>query len=170
MGEPMQRPTRSRQDYPTPLRFLNAVERRFGQICFDLAASPENEVVARLGREPGRYFGKGSDFGEDSLAIDWASFFGNGHHSPGVCWLNPEFGNIDPWAKQAATMRNEPRWTLMLVPASIGSGWWEEHVLGKAHVDGIPRMSFDGVNQYPKDLALVAYGFSVSGTGFWRWR
>lgn len=157
MAEPTQKPGRSKQDYCTPPEFLRAIPERFGWIDFDLAATAENSV----GPEPGAFFGPD----KDSLAQDWKL--------PGVrvAFLNPPFANIRPWAAKCESVRHLPRWTLLLVPASMGSLWWRDHVLGKCHADGIPRMKFVGAEDlYPKDLALLSYGFGVAGSGFWDWR
>lgn len=153
----------SRQDWGTPPEFLEAVKRRFGSIDFDLAASSHNTVVpAGEYGEPGFW---GED--EDALAQDWGSL----SSVVRVAFCNPPFGNIRPWAAKCESVRDLPRWTLLLVPASMGSGWWRDHVLNKCQADGIPRMTFVGAEQpYPKDLALLCYGYSVAGTGFWDWR
>lgn len=146
----------SKQDYGTPPEFLRAVEARFGPIAFDLAARADN-AVARWFYSPE----------VDSLKQSWAL-----EGLPGIAWLNPPFADIEPWAeKLAAECRWLPRWTVMLAPASMGSVWWAEHVLGKCQADGITRMRFVGApDMFPKDLALLAYGFGVAGTGFWPWK
>jgi hypothetical protein len=114
---------------------------------------------------------------DDSLSKDWTSTdhatWNLGLHKsiPRVRYLNPPFAHIAPWAEKVAACRHLPVWTLMLVPASMGSRWWADHILGKTMVWGIPRMAFVGSpNMYPKDLALVAAGFGVNGTGYWDWR
>lgn len=162
-----------KQDWRTPPEFLAAVQRRFGTIGFDLAATTGHEVtrvpVVGVG---GVSFGtvKGPHFSpeDDSLSQDWSAL----RLDPGkVAWLNPPFANIRPWARKCdEECRNLPRWTLMLVPASMGSKWWADHVLGKCFALGVTRMAFVGADAtYPKDLALCCYGFGVSGYGFWDW-
>ncbi len=154
---PEQKPGRSKQDYSTPRPFLDAVERRFGPIRIDLAAHERNHVVPA-------YFGKGSALGEDSFAQDWAK------HA-GVLWLNPEFDNIDPWAAKCREDGRRGARPLLLVPASIGSNWFVRQVHHHALVLAIrPRLSFDGVNPYPKDLILAAYGpWIAPGFTTWNW-
>lgn len=142
---------RSKQDYGTPRPFLDAVERRFGPIVLDLAASSENAVC-------GRWY----DELTNSFAQDWSA-------GSGVHWLNPPFADIGPWAAKCASVRSRTGWTLLLVPASIGTEWFAEHVAGKAMVLGIaPRLAFNG-EPYPKDLMLACFGFGVHGFGTWRW-
>lgn len=154
MNEPKQKPGRSKQDYGTDPKFLAAIERRFGKIGFDLAARADNAVVLDFYSPE-----------QDSLKQDWTL--------PGVqvAFLNPPFADIRPWAEKCESVRNLPRWTLMLVPASMGSRWWWDHVIDKCQADGITRITFVGETiGYPKDLALCCYGFGVKGQGFWPWK
>jgi phage N-6-adenine-methyltransferase len=153
MTEPKQKPGRSKQDYGTPRVFLDAVERRFGTIDFDLAAHEENRVCAEFYSPE-----------QDSLSQSWAL--------PGrrVCWLNPPFADLDPWARKVAECRDYMRWTLMLVPASIDAHWYRDHVIGKMMIWGIPRIQFVGTTaNYPKALMLLGAGYGVSGHAYWRW-
>ncbi len=161
----------TKQDYGTPPEFLAAVARRFGPIDVDLAARADNAVAANF-ITPER----------DSLTVDWTApniytapsghiILAGGERSTKVAWLNPPFANIRPWAAKAAACRYLPRWTLMLVPASMGSGWWRDHVLGQCQADGVPRMKFVGcADVFPKDLAILAFGYGVAGNGYWDWR
>ena len=154
MSEPKQKPGRSRQDYGSPGEFLFGIEQRFGVIDFDLAARADNAVAVS-------YYGPDTD----SLKQDWSL------PSVRVAYVNPPFEAIRPWAAKCESVRHLSRWTIMLVPASMGSLWWRDHVLGKCQADGVPRMQFksaDGL--YPKDLAVLCYGFSVAGAGYWDWR
>jgi hypothetical protein len=157
-----------KQDWRTPPEFLSAVQRRFGVIGFDLAATTGHEVTGFRFRDRwslGPHFSPG----DDSLSRDWGAL----RVDPGnVAWLNPPFANIRPWARKCdEECRNLSRWTLMLVPASMGSHWWADHVLGKCIALGVTRMKFVGADaMYPKDLALCCYGFGVSGHGFWDWK
>ena len=150
---PAQRPGQSKQDYGTPRIFLDAVERRYGKILFDLAAHSKNAVVPR-------FFSKE----QNSLVQDWAKIKGNR-------WLNPEFADIAPWAAKCAAYRERDLGrTLFLVPASIGAQWFADHVHGKALVLGLTgRLSFDGKNPYPKDCMLCVYG-ERPGFDIWDWR
>lgn len=147
---------RSAQDIGTPRVFLDAVELRFGPLCFDLAASAVNAKAPMC-------------FGvvDDSLSQDWTNL-------PGTLWLNPPFGNIAPWARKCAQSTEAPhvfRRILMLVPASVGSRWFAQYVHGKAMVLAlVGRMAFEGHKQtFPKDLMLVEYG-GWRGFDTWEWR
>ena len=149
--------TTSNQCWRTPPEFLDAVRRRFGSIDFDLAATEGHAVTGHteLSFTPE----------EDSLAQDWKKVV------VPVRFLNPPFANIAPWARKVWECRFLPRWTLMLVPASMGSKWWATYVLGQSMTLGVPRMQFVGADHlYPKDLVLICSGFGVHGTGYWDWR
>lgn len=151
---PTQKPGKSVQDVGTPLDFLEAVQCRFGPIYFDLAASQGNAVA-------GRWY----DPGDDSLTQRWGKELGQ-------CWLNPPFGNIRPWVSKCHRVETTAR-ILLLVPASVSTNWWADHVDGKARVYFVrPRIKFIGHDQpFPKDLALCLYGVGVApGYETWNWK
>lgn len=148
---------RSIQDVGTPDDFLDAVQRRFGRINFDLAASADNAVCPD-------FYGPGSSLHEDSLAGDcvWNPVRLN--------WLNPPFSDIKPWARKCAES-DAP--VLLLVPASIGSDWFRLHVQPFSYVLALsPRLKFKGHEQpFPKDLILCCFGFyGFKGFDTWRWK
>lgn len=143
---------KSKQDYATPRIFLDAVEKRFGKITFDLAASPENAVCEN-------YYTKE----QNAFLQNWKI--------EGNLWLNPPFDKIEPWAKMSAAAGHVGVRILFLVPASVGSEWFAKYVEPYSMVYALsPRLSFDGKNPYPKDCILAAYGFGVRGFSTWRWR
>jgi len=155
----------SKQDYATPRKFLDAVQRRFGTIVFDLAAHADNCVV------PG-YFGPGGIL-QDALSPEcvWQRC------PSGSLWLNPPFDTIAPWARKCAEVggftqsrcRSVGQRILFLVPASVGSEWFAQYVDGEALVVFLrPRLSFDGKNPYPKDCMLCVFG-AQPGYECWRW-
>lgn len=155
MSEPQQKPGRSRQDYGTPKPFIEAVVRRFGALAFDLAAGPDNAQAAAHYTET-----------DDALAQNWTKLSGN-------LWLNPPFGQLEPWARKAkeSTPRGDyRRRILVLSPASVGTEWFAEHVHGHALVLALrPRLTFEGCpDPYPKDLMLSVFGVSP-GFDTWRW-
>ena len=159
--EPKQKRGKSVQVVGTPPELLDAVRKRFGLLSWDLAANASNAVV------PDGYFGPGSLW-PDSLAETWDRLQGN-------LWLNPEYTNIKPWAKKAAEYRGLGT-VLMLVPASVGSTWFADHVHGKALVLALrPRVTFVGHTQpFPKDLVLCVYAPHdpriKPGFDLWQWR
>jgi phage N-6-adenine-methyltransferase len=151
---PTVRRGQSKQDYGTPREFILAVEKRLGALAWDLAATPENAkapqwITPEL----------------DSFGVDWLSL-------PGNHWLNPPFADIAPWAAKCAPSMHRSAFTFLLVPASIGANWFNDHVIGKAFILGLsPRMTFEGTTDpYPKDLMLCVYGFGLHGFDTWRWK
>jgi phage N-6-adenine-methyltransferase len=147
----------SKQDYETPLELIEAVKDRFGEIVLDLAASGHNaKAIQWIDEEC------------DSLKQDWVqSAF---PHIGGLCWLNPPFGNIAPWAKKCAEESARGCRIAFLVPASVGANWWRDYVHGKAAVYFLNgRVCFDGVNGFPKDCALCLYG-EPPGYEVWTWK
>lgn len=152
---PAQKPGKSRQDYGTDRRLIAAVTRRFGPIKWDLAASAENAVCDLwIGEE------------QDSLVQEWHRL------SPGLCWLNPPFGDIDPWAKKCAAEAAKGARILLLTPAAVGAEWFREHVEPHAYTLALnPRLIFEGETApYPKDCALSYFHAGLRGFAVWRWR
>lgn len=152
----------SKQDYATPPSFIRAFERRFGSIAFDLAATADNSVV------PDYY-----DEVTDSLSQKWY-WLANGEK---WLWLNPPFGKIAPWAQKCREECRHPGpppttgpLIAFLVPASVDSNWWRDHVHEKARVYFLNgRLSFDGKNPFPKPCALCLYGVEP-GYEVWSWK
>ena len=143
------------QSVGTPRDLLDAVERRFGRITFDLAADADNCVVQNP--SGGKCW---FDEADDALSPEtqWPNH--------GTLWLNPPFADIAPWAtrcglwtRAALNLPQPDAVLLMLVPASVGANYWERSIAGKARVLGIsPRVRFAGHTQaFPKDLALCVY-------------
>jgi phage N-6-adenine-methyltransferase len=158
---PRQKPGLSVQSVGTPREFLDAVERRFGPITLDLAATSENKVCEL-------HFGPGTTLrgGEDALdpKVSWAG--------RSLRFCNPPFGDIEPWAQKCAAERRDA-FIALLTPASVGSEWFAAHVHQKALVLALrPRIRF--VNHeagFPRDLLLNVYGPLVApGFDLWRWR
>lgn len=153
---------RSKQDYETPWEFIKAVEDRYGPLSIDLAASEANKKAPKW---------LGLDQGVNSLDVDWAEAAGKN-----LCFLNPPFDHIEPWAQKCAQEGAYGCKILFLVPASIGSNWWRDWVHNIAYVNGLNgRIIFDGQKDgkkdpYPKDLALIEFGFGRTGYGIWRWK
>lgn len=143
----------SKQDYCTPKDFLYAVETRFGRIKFDLAADQKNHVAPFFFSET-----------DNALEYSW-------HELGGLLFLNPPFGNIEPWAQKCHEESLNGAHILFLTPASVGSEWFANYVDDKAHVLFLrPRLSFDGINSYPKDCILSFYCRSCSGYETWKWK
>jgi hypothetical protein len=166
---PRQRPGKSEQVVCTPPEFLAAVERLYGPITEDLACTSENSV-ASVG-----YF---HDEGADSLAPgnSWLEAVTGRYRR--LAWLNPPYSDIRPWvakceATAAAALEAGVQYRIAaLLPASVGSSWFAEHVHLKCMVHFLsPRLTFVGhKNPYPKDLMLCVYGLCGVGYRTWNWR
>lgn len=164
---PAQKPGRSKQDYATPMELIRAVEKRFGPLVHDLAAHAQNTRCKT-------FYSKE----QDSLKQAWHRDFPTGN-----LWLNPEFGNIAPFMEKCCeeSLVREGL-IIVLTPASVGAEWFAKHVEGCALVIPLrPRLSFDGINSYPKDCMLSLYGRDtrepqgstikyLSGFETWRWK
>jgi len=156
---PKQKRGRSKQDYGTPWEFVRAVERRFGKLDVDLAATNENTKASQFISPE-----------EDSLSFDWHGTFA---HRRLNLWLNPPFSHIEPWAEKCSIFGARAMFARIqfLVPASVGSNWYRAHVERKGFVLFLNgRITFVGEKDpYPKDLMLVIYGAGIWGFDTWRW-
>lgn len=142
----------SRQDYATPPEFIDAVEKRFGSMHYDLAASARNAKAPAFFTEE-----------QDSLSQDWTSLVGR-------LWLNPPFAKIEPWARKCAASYRPHNRIFLLTPASIGAEWYATHVIPHARIYAlVGRLCFDGKNPFPKDCTLALFG-AGRGLEIWRWR
>lgn len=142
---------KSRQDYQTPEEFMLAVRNRWGKPRFDLAASAKNAQCTR-------YFNKR----DNALKKQWPRT---------LCWLNPPYSDIGPWAKKCAEEAQRGTRTLFLVPASVGSNWycdWCYPYSATYFLQG--RITFVGaVDPYPKDLILCDFGGRAAKCVPWKW-
>lgn len=177
MGEPLQKPGRSKQTYGTPWPLIRAIEARWGPLSIDLAASA-CEAKAPMFITPE----------QNSLVQNWDELIGDG-----LGFLNPEFADIDPWAAKCAACLKS---IINLTPASIGSEWFANRCDGKAKVVGLrPRIAFEGCHNlfpkghpragerrckppcvgcasYPKDCMLLLWGSRFQKESIfqtWRW-
>ena len=167
---PRQKPGKSKQDYQTPVEFLDTVKKRLqiNEFVWDLAASRENTVA------PSYY-----DEEMDSLIQSWVF--------DGWNWLNPPYADIESWVTKAAIEAQKGAHIAMLVPASVGADWWLEWVEPYAYVsflngrlcfipDWETQVDDDGERVfkakplYPKDCALLLYTpWRMTGHEIWNW-
>lgn len=153
MKMPPQKRGESSGDYQTPGEFIEAVERKFGPISFDLAASPGESVCPN-------YFSEV----ENSLIQCWSDL-------KGLLFLNPPYANIRVWAKKCAEEGAKKAHILLLTPASVSTNWFWDYVQSNAMVYCIqPRIRFVGAKDlYPKDLILSEFGSGLTGMQRWKW-
>lgn len=154
---PTQKPGMSKQNYGTPWEFIRAAEARFGKLVCDLAADENN-------RKCEEFF----DEEDNSLEQNWAEQYPDGN-----LWLNPPFGGIGKWAEKCYQESLKRQGMIFfLVPASISTNWFAEHVHNKSMVLALsPRLTFEGEkSSFPKDLMLCCYGYGMKGFDCWRWK
>lgn len=184
---PQQKPGRSEQVVGTPWALIRAIERRWGLLSVDLAATPQNTKAPKFLGPP-----------LNSLEEPWHELAG------GLLWLNPPFENLGAWAEKCRQEAALGARIIMLTPASVGAGWFVEQVCGRqahddyeiAHARVIVlagRIAFqgchvrhpkghelagqrrcvdpcEGCSAYPKDCMLTLWGLEEPGFEVWRWR
>lgn len=179
---PAQKPGNSKQDYGTPWELIRAIEARWGKLARDLAAHDSGDNA----KAPA-WFGESDDYLKQEFTPDL------GLPDDALCWCNPPFENIGPWAAKWAADAAKGARIIALVPASIGSEWFAAHVCcgqGRpiaAQVIALrPRIAFEGgghqkgcvdpeclgCQTYPKDCMLLVYGFGEFSIDLevWRWK
>jgi phage N-6-adenine-methyltransferase len=145
----------SKQDYGTPRALIDAVEQRWGKLTIDLAASVENAKAPK-------FLSAADDYLKQPSVV-----------CSGLCWLNPPFADLAPWMAKCRDDAADGARIVMLVPASVGSEWFAQHVWGRAKVVAVrPRLTFEGCHDpYPKDCMLLLWGrFDEPSFSTWRWR
>lgn len=159
---PAQKPGRSEQAVATPRIFATAVEGRFGPIFLDAAATEDNSLGFL-------HFGPDSHWPDALKVARWA----DGLTMTGdLIWLNPPYAKIEPWAMKCVEQQALGCRIAMLVPAAVGSRWFNRHVRPFAYVlELTPRLTFVGhKSSYPKDLILAYYcPERLTGRDAWAW-
>lgn len=159
---PVQKPGNSIQSYGTDPAFIRAVEKKFGKLAVDLAATADNTKAKRFVTPQ-----------EDSLKLPWSKKFAGKR-----CWLNPPFADIKKWAKKCADEKalipyDQYFEILFLVPLS-SSNWaceycWESEYARVYPLKG--RLTFEGeTTPYPKDCMLVHYNSKDKQVEVWDWK
>lgn len=162
-------------DIWTPQEFIDAVEKRFGKLVWDLACTTERMCAPRGYTYP--------EF--DALTKNWHEIRSivdiMGGTSPLLLWLNPPYSNITPWAKKCAEESLVGAVILLLVPMG-GQNWYWDYVEPYADVYSVGRMVFDNcfdkngelvTTPYPKDLILAHYYADLCERRKmqrWRWK
>jgi phage N-6-adenine-methyltransferase len=155
-------------DYATPDNFLQAVQKKFGPIVYDLAAEAKNATCERF-----------FSIRDDAFKQDWAAIsmkYSSKIARGGFLWLNPPFSFIAPWASRCLQESKVGAETLFLVPASVGAKWFRDFVFRQADVYYLyGRLTFRGqTTPYPKDCMLVHFNpgsFGIPyGEQIWDWR
>jgi DNA (cytosine-5)-methyltransferase 1 len=152
------------QTVGTDPAFFAVLDKKYN-FGFDLACTAENCVC-----EAGFYFPH-----TDALVQDWAKISIEAESNLFSPWLylNPPYKNIEPWAGKCKEESKKGAKIIMLVPASVGSNWFREHVFGQALVFFLsPRLKFVGHNTpYPKDLMCCVFSPAQNSNVFcWNWK
>lgn len=147
---------KSVQVVATPWEFIRAVEKKFGPIAVDLAATYEN-AKAQIFISPET----------DTFKQDWTQWL-----KGGLGWLNPEFDPMTKWVELCAQQQQNGAEFLALAPASVGANWFWNFVQPYATVYSIGRITFEGSKDpYPKDLILSHYNQNPNHElQRWRWK
>lgn len=157
MAMPRQKPGLSKQDYGTPPEFLTAVKNRLKipKFDIDLAATYDNAVADECYTER-----------MNALSPEHPWKMGDGWS-----WLNPPYARLAPWVLKAASEAANGAQIAMLVPASVGSGWWAYAAARSYQAFLQGRLTFNGETApYPKDCALLLWTpWGFTGQEIWRW-
>lgn len=144
---------RGSSNYSTPPELIIAIKGllHIDEFAHDFAADATNTKAPT-------WFSEGTD----ALKVhNWAAYCNSGWG-----WLNPPYKNIEPWAEKSSACSLSGGRIAMLVPASVGSGWFRDHVYRKALV-----IFLNGrVDPYPKDCMLCLYDDTRTGYSVWPWK
>ena len=159
---PEQKPGRSKQDYATPMNFIEATKRRLGikEFTVDIAADSGNAKASRY-----------IDYAENAFSHpNLAELTGDGWG-----WLNPPFSQIAPWARKCLVTAEHGGKVAFLVPAGVGANWYRDFIHRKALVLALNgRLAFMPDKPtwlYPKDCILCLYGPTIEPDfDVWTWR
>jgi len=151
--------TKTKQDYGTDPKFWNILNGKY-DFKWDLACHEGNCLVT-----DGRFNSGYLHPYTDSLAEDW-------HLKEGWLYLNPPFKDIKPWARKCVNESLLGAKVVMLTPASVGSIWFHDWVMNKAHVMFLKgRLTFAGETApYPKDCMISIFDNFHRGVNIWDWR
>jgi hypothetical protein len=142
---------------------IEAVERDYGSICFDLAASHGNSKAGGcfLSEE------------QNSLEEDWVDWFGDFSRIPNsFLWLNPPFKNVKPWMEKCRDESAKGARILTLTLAAIDTAWYRKIVAPHAASYILTsRVKFVGQKDlFTKPLMLSEWGTGKTGLGYWDWK
>ena len=140
---PTMRRHHSNQAHETPWELISAIEKRFGLIEIDLAATAKN-------RKAGRFITKK----ENSLKCDWTKML-NGE----LAYLNPEFDPVTPWIDKSIEEKLKGARFVALLQGSMDANWFWKMLRHCGHVYALePRVTFEGEKDvFPKPLVLSAF-------------
>lgn len=166
------------QDVGTCPVFFKVANREFSFVA-DLAANETNHKCAV-------WFGKtmATEEGPAATETQGGSLDVAWHRLAGWLWLNPPYKDITPWVIKCQEEAALGAKIAMLVPASVDTDWFEDHVWGRAEIRFLKgRLVFDYIHAkgpnigkqntdpYPKPLMLIIFERGRFPTaGPWAWR
>ncbi|MGL4468409.1 MAG: phage N-6-adenine-methyltransferase [Plesiomonas shigelloides] len=104
-------PESIRDLWQTPKQVFNALNGEFNFAC-DVAASDKNKLCAQWITEE-----------HNALQVDWSEIE---DVKWGYVWCNPPYSKIMPWVQKAIEQQKQGVGTVMLVPADMSVGWFNE--------------------------------------------
>lgn len=160
---PKQKPHTSHQSYGTPWMLMKGLRKAGFVVTWDLAATKDNAKAKRFITPE-----------QDTFTVDWSKL-------KGVLFLNPPFGKIKQFVAYCVRMMKKGAHILFLVPASVGSNWFRDHVWHHGYVhylkDRIPFIKHGKKKKqgYPKDCMIVEFKKSLKpvskgGHRIWSWK
>ena len=134
-------------EWPTPLRFFNALDRRFGPFTLDPCADPVNAKCTK-------FFTKE----QDGLTQSWA-----GHK----VFVNPPYGRVMPGWIEKSYMESLDSGTsvVMLIPARTDTRYWHDFVMRSDEIHLVRgRLKFGkSSNSAPFPSAVVVFRGRLKG-------
>ena len=114
-------------NWRTPPKCYQKLRESFN-FAMDLAADAESALTER-------YFGPGSNYAEDALAVDWSQW------APyGPMFLNPPYSKkqkmpIEPWVMKCWEESQKGCRIVSILPFSPQTDWYRRYVFGHATID-----------------------------------
>lgn len=147
-------PTGTGDQWATPPALFEALDREFGPFVLDAAALPGNAKCARFWTPA-----------KNGLAQPWG---------PGPTWCNPPYSDPGPWCRKAVAEARAGNFSVLLLPASTGSRWFQEDVAGKAAVRFLAgRVRFVGAPgpaRFDSVIAIYRPGLEAPSWTCWNWK
>lgn len=125
---------------------LRGVERTFGKLTIDLAATDEDHKAPKW-ITPER----------DTFTVNWAEEIGGG-----LGWLNPPFDvDLMPWIQKCSVEGKRGARLLVVTPAIVDEFWFWEYLMEQATIYVLyPRKMYQGM---PMPLILSAFNVDHRG-------
>lgn len=133
----------ARQDWTTPRKLFDEIDREFG-FTLDAAASRDNALCDQFLSED-----------DDAMFCDW------GNH---VVWLNPPYGStgaytLKRWVEKSLDASRRGATVVMLIPARTNTNWFHDCCLAFGEVRFVRgRPKFGGAKHgLPQPLCYVIF-------------